>query len=214
MHFLCRFTQLIIIKIMNFRLSALLLLIFSLTSCVSRPPSDVNNICTIFKQYPKWYRDAKDVERRWKVSVPVQMAIIHQESKFDARARPPRKKLLGIIPWKRQSSAYGYTQALRSTWDHYKRTNGWIWSSRDDFGDGVDFIGWYANEANKKARIPRSDAYSLYLAYHEGIGGYQRKTYLKKPWLISVARKVNAKSQIYAMQLNSCKKSRKSHSWL
>ncbi len=199
---------------MNFRLSALLLLIFSLTACVSSPPADVNNICTIFKQYPKWYRDAKDVERRWKVSVPVQMAIIHQESKFDARARPPRKKLLGIIPWKRQSSAYGYTQALRSTWDHYKRTNGWIWSSRDDFGDGVDFIGWYANEANKRAGIPRSDAYSLYLAYHEGIGGYQRKTYLKKTWLISVARKVKAKSQIYAMQLNSCKKSRKPHSWL
>ena len=214
MHFFNQFTQLITIKIMNFRLSALLLLIFSLTACVSRPPSDVNNICTIFKQYPKWYRDAKDVERRWKVSVPVQMAIIHQESKFDARARPPRKKLLGIIPWKRQSSAYGYTQALRATWAQYKRTHGWIWSSRDDFGDGVDFIGWYANEANKKASIPRSDAYSLYLAYHEGIGGYQRKSYLKKPWLISVARKVQAKSQIYAMQLNSCKKSRKSHAWL
>ncbi|CEG56778.1 transglycosylase SLT domain-containing protein [Legionella fallonii] len=199
---------------MNFRLYALLFLIFSLTACVSKPPSDVNNICTIFKQYPKWHRDAKDVERRWRVPVPVQMAIIHQESKFDARARPPHKKLLGIIPWKRQSTAYGYTQALRSTWAQYKRTHGWIWSSRDDFGDGVDFIGWYANEANKKARIARTDTYSLYLAYHEGIGGYQRKTYLKKPWLVSVARKVSAKSQIYAMQLNSCKKSMKSHSWL
>lgn len=184
-----------------------------LTACVSRPPSDVNNICNIFKQYPSWYRDAKDVERRWKISVPVQMAIIHQESKFDARARPPRTKFLGIIPWKRQSSAYGYTQALRSTWSHYKQKNGSMFSSRDSFGDGVDFIGWYANEAYKKARISRTDTYSLYLAYHEGIGGYQHKSYLKKPWLISVAHKVSAKSQMYSMQLNSCKSSMRSRSW-
>jgi hypothetical protein len=144
---------------MNFRLFSLLFFVLSLTACVSRPPSDINNICTIFKQYPKWYRDAKDVEKRWRIPVPVQMAIIHQESKFDARAKPPRTKLLGVVPWKRPSSAYGYTQALHSTWKLYKRNNGGLFSSRDDFGAGVDFIGWYANEANKKARISRSDAY-------------------------------------------------------
>lgn len=207
-------SKILLNNIMNFKIFILVLGVISITACVSRPPSDVNNVCTIFKQYPKWYKDSKDVEKRWKISVPVQMAIIHQESKFDARARPPRAKLLNIIPWKRPSSAYGYTQALHSTWNQYKRSNGWIWSSRDDFGDGVDFIGWYANEANKTARISRLDAYSLYLAYHEGIGGYQRKTYLKKAWLISVARKVKAKSQMYAMQLNSCKNSMESRSWL
>jgi len=184
-----------------------------LSACVSSPPSDINNICHIFKQYPKWYTDAKDVEARWKVPVPVQMAIIHQESKFDARARPSRTKLLYVIPWKRPSSAYGYTQALHQTWNEYKRSNGGLFASRDDFSDGVDFVGWYANQANIKARIPRSDAYSLYLAYHEGIGGYLRKTYLKKSWLIPVARKVKARSQIYAMQLNSCKGTLKSRSW-
>lgn len=198
---------------MNFKSFILLLSCIVLTACVSHPPSDVNNICTIFKQYPKWYRDAKDVEKRWKIPVPVQMAIIHQESKFDARARPPRTKLLRIIPWKRPSTAYGYTQALHSTWNEYKKKHGWVWSSRDDFGDGVDFIGWYANEANKKARISRTDAYSLYLAYHEGIGGYQRQSYLRKPWLISVAHKVKAKSQMYAMQLHSCRNSMKSRAW-
>lgn len=196
---------------MKLKLILLFPFISMLAACVSKPPpSDVNNICNIFKQYPKWYRDSKDVENRWKVPVPVQMAIIHQESKFDAKAKPPRSKLLGIIPWKRPSTATGYTQALHGTWQQYKNTNGWFWSSRHDFTDGVDFIGWYANQANIKAGILRSDAYSLYLAYHEGIGGYQRKTYLKKPWLINVARKVKAKSQLYAMQLNSCNKSTKS----
>lgn len=197
----------------NFKFLTVLFAITLLSSCVSPPPSDVNNICSIFKQYPKWYTDAKDVEQRWKVPVPVQMAIIHQESKFDARARPGRSKLLWIIPWKRPSSAYGYTQALRSTWAHYKENNGSILSSRTDFTDGVDFIGWYANQAAVKAGISRTDAYSLYLAYHEGIGGYQRKTYLKKAWLMPVARKVQAKSQLYAMQLNSCKGTLKSRSW-
>jgi hypothetical protein len=193
-------------KFINFRPVILLLSFIFITGCVSRPPLDVNNICAIFKQSPLWYRDAKDVEKRWKIPVPVQMAIIHQESKFDARARPSRVKLLGVIPWKRPSSAYGYTQALHSTWKQYTRHNGSMFSSRDSFGDGVDFIGWYANEANKKAGISRTDPYSLYLAYHEGIGGYQHKTYLKKPWLISVAHKVSAKSQMYAMQLNACNK--------
>lgn len=199
---------------MKIKLIVLLCSIIALTSCVSPPPKDVNNICNIFRQYPKWYRDAKDVEKRWKVPVPVQMAIIHQESKFDGTARPPRTKLLSVIPWKRPSTAYGYTQALHSTWDQYRRTNGWMLSSREDFGDGVDFIGWYANQANIKAGIPRTDAYSLYLAYHEGVGGYQRKTYLKKGWLISVARKVKARSALYAMQLNSCRGHIKTSSWI
>lgn len=175
-----------------------------LASCVSRPPSDVNNICNIFKQYPKWRLDAKDAEKRWRVPVPVQMAIIHQESKFDARATPQRTKLLWVIPWKRPSSAYGYTQALRSTWSQYKQSNGGLWASRDDFTDAVDFVGWYANQANRRAHIRRDDAYNLYLAYHEGVGGFERKTYLKKPWLIQVARKVKARSQIYQAQLSRC----------
>lgn len=185
-----------------------------LCGCASPPPSDVNNICNIFRQYPQWYHDSKDVEKRWKVPVPVQMAIIHQESKFDASAQPRRSRVLGVIPWKRPSTAYGYTQALRSTWDQYKRTNGWIWSSRQDFADGVDFIGWYANQASLKAGVSRSDAYSLYLAYHEGVGGYQRKSYLKKSWLVSVAHKVRARAALYSMQLNSCRRQIRSRSWL
>ncbi|KTD30692.1 MULTISPECIES: hypothetical protein [Legionella] len=193
---------------MNFKTLPLIAFSFLLVSCVSKPPSDVNNICRIFNQYPQWYRDAKDVERRWRIPVAVQMAIIHQESKFDGRAKPPRTKLLWVIPFKRASSAYGYTQALRTTWRQYKKaeSGGGMFASRDVFSDAVDFVGWYANQAYRTAHIPRDDAYLLYLAYHEGIGGYQRKTYLKKPWLIQVARKVKARSQIYQAQLNQCRR--------
>ncbi len=184
-----------------------------MVGCVKDPPKQVNNICSIFKQYPDWYHDAKKVERKWHVPVSVQMAIVHQESKFNGKAKPERTKLLWVIPWKRPSSAYGYTQALKPTWEHYKKNHGGHWASRDDFGDGVDFIGWYANMAHRRAGIPRNDAYKLYLAYHEGIGGYQRKTYLSKQWLINVAHKVSRRAQTYQSQLNSCQSSLKSKSW-
>jgi hypothetical protein len=188
----------------TYLIRAFFLLALGLVGCVSVPPKNVDNLCHIFKQYPKWYRDAEDVERRWRVPVAVQMAIIHQESRFNGRAQPPRSTLLWFIPWTRPSTAYGYAQALNGTWALYKKTNGGLFSARDSFGDGVDFIGWYANMAHQKDGIRRDDTYSLYLAYHEGVGGYQRKTYLRKRWLMKVARKVQARARLYQAQLNSC----------
>jgi hypothetical protein len=185
-----------------------------LAGCVTPPPPrDLNNVCNIFRQYPHWYHESKDVERRWHVPVSVQMAILHQESKFNATAQPERTKLLWIIPWTRPSTAYGYSQALNGTWALYKRARGGAFVSRDHFGDGVDFIGWYANEAYKRAKIPGNQAYDLYLAYHEGVGGYLQKSYLRKPWLIVVAHKVSAREKIYRAQLASCEKSLVSNNW-
>ena len=103
---------------------------------------------------------------------------------------------------------------MNGTWKEYKRNNGGLFSSRDVFGDGVDFIGWYANQAYIQAGVSRTDAYSLYLAYHEGVGGYKRKTYLKKAWLLPVTRKVKARSLKYGSQLNSCERSLQSRSWI
>ena len=55
-----------------------------------------------------------------------------------------------------------------------------------------------------KCGIPEHDAYSLYLAYHEGHGGFARKTYSNKGWLIAVAQKVNSRANTYQSQLASC----------
>lgn len=108
----------------------ILSLSFFLTGCATAPPRDINNICHIFKQYPGWYRDVRAVEKRWHVPAAIQMAIIHQESKFKAEAKPKRQKLLGVIPWTRPSSAYGYTQSLDGTWRSYKRSRGKALASR------------------------------------------------------------------------------------
>ncbi len=181
-------------------ITAILLL---LTGCAKPRPDNVENICSIFSQYPEWYWYAKEVEQKWAVPVPLVMAIINQESSFDAHAKPPRKKLLWIIPWKRISSSYGYSQALDGTWEHYERHTG-NRGKRHKFDDTCDFIGWYCRQAQSNLKIAPTNGYALYLAYHDGMGGYAKRTYLKKPWLIRTAHKVNNRAALYKRQLTSC----------
>lgn len=190
-----------------------LILMLTLTGCITPQPSNTNNICSIFRQYPKWYWATQNSARRWGVPVNVQMAIMHQESRFKGDAKPARTKLLWIIPWTRPSSSYGYTQALDQTWEHYKKSAGKHFVSRSNFSDAVDFIGWYGYTAHRKLGIPKNDAYKLYLAYHEGMGGYSRKTYLRKKWLIAVSRKVKRQATIYRSQLAACQGRLKSEPW-
>lgn len=183
----------------------LLLLILQLTGCGAPPkPQHIDNICAIFKQYPDWYWAALKSQRRWGVPVAVQMSIVRQESSFNGNAKPPRTKLLWIIPWKRKSDAYGYAQVKDATWAEYKKSAGGFFSSRTNFKDAVDFIGWYANNAHRRASISKTDAYRLYLAYHEGIGGYQRGTYRRKQWLIRVAKRVATRAATWRSQLRRC----------
>jgi hypothetical protein len=138
------------------------------------------------------------------------MAIIHQESRFRADAKPPRKKLLGFIPGPRASSAYGYSQAKSSTWDDYKDDGGYFSADRDEFSDAIDFVGWYNKKSQIRSGISPQDTYGLYLAYHEGHGGYNRGTYSQKQWLIKVARKVEVRAGRYQAQLVECEEGLKS----
>lgn len=167
-------------------------------------PTDINNICHIFQQEPRWYWIAKHTEMKSGVPVSVQMAIIYQESSFEAAAQPPHKKLLGFIPWfGRESSALGYSQALTGTWSRYQRKTG-NGGNREDFEAASNFIGWYSDKIKRELGISPRDAYSLYLAYHEGIAGYQSHSYLYKPWLKHIARKVAWQAHIYQKQLDGC----------
>lgn len=188
------------------------LVLLSACSTVPPPPKNSHDICYIFRQYPSWYWSTQQTEKKWRVPIEVQMAIIHQESRFDGDAKPAREKLLGIIPWKRPSTSYGYTQALKTTWQTYQQSEN-RGGDRDDFDDATDFIGWYAQQAHQRVGIAKTDPYRLYLAYHEGIGGYSRKTYLNKTWLINVARKVKRQSIRYREQLNRCQHTLQSKPW-
>jgi hypothetical protein len=176
-------------------------------SCTNSPPKNIRNSCAIFSEKDDWYANAHDSYEKWGVPVHVQLAIIYQESRFVHDAKPPRRKLLWVIPWTRPSSAYGYGQIKDSTWDWYRDSTGNRWADRDDFEDVVDFIGWYGSVSHRKLGISKWDAYNQYLAYHEGHGGYKRKTFRNKDWLVKVARKVDQRAKDYSAQLKQCEDS-------
>lgn len=189
---------------MGFFVGLSLSLLF-LPSCAHRFYGDVDNICSIFRGQPGWYRAVEASFEKWGVPIHVQMAIMHQESRFKAQAKPPHRKLFWLIPIGRRSSAYGYAQALDTTWDWYQLKSGNRSAKRDNFEDVTDFIGWYGTKTYELTGVSRWNAYDQYLAYHEGHGGYNRKTYLKKAWLMRVAQKVQVKANNYAQQLKSCR---------
>lgn len=174
-----------------------------LAACATAPPSNRSDICSIFREKEDWYASARAAAQRWGVPIPVQMAIINQESAFVEDARPPRYRFLGIPLW-RPSSAYGYGQAKDETWDWYIESTGNSWADRDDFEDAVDFVGWYLHQTFTKVGIAKTDAYHHYLAYHEGQRGFQRGAWRAKPWLQAIAGRVANTASRYQRQLSAC----------
>lgn len=184
------------------------ILVLALASCGGgnfSAPHNLDDACAILAQRPAYWNAMKATERRWGVPVSVQMAAIHQESKFIGNARTPHRYALGVIPMGRQSSAYGYSQALDGTWDEYRDATRSRSAKRDDIADATDFMGWYMSESNKRLGIPLTDAEGQYLAYHEGRTGYSNQSYLGKPWLVEVAASVGARAVMYESQLAYCR---------
>ncbi len=182
----------------------MVLLILSLTACATRPPSNVGNLCEIFKENPKWYKHAKSSANRWGGPIHLPMAIMYQESAFIHDAKPPMQYFLWIIPTGRASNAYGYAQALESTWAQYQREVGSRFRDRDNFANAYDFIQWYLQKTFQINGISKSDYYAHYLNYHEGQGGYARGTYQSKQWLLNVAQRVDQRAKRYATQMQGC----------
>lgn len=192
----------------------LLLVCLAITACAPVPPANPMNLCKIYSQYPQWYWASQKTYKKWGVPPPVQMAIIFQESSYDAYARPRRTKLLWLIPWKRPTTARGYAQATDGAWKNYIKHTGSTGANRSNFADAVDFIGWYSSVAEQRLGISRDNAYELYLAYHDGINGYSHRTYQQKQWLLQIARKVERLAHQYQAQLKLCYKSLpKKHWW-
>lgn len=183
-------------------------------ACTATTPKNTNNICEIFREKDDWYPQVKKSYQKWGLPIHITMAIMHQESHFVADAQPPRPWLLGIIPWFRTSSAYGYAQAQNASWQDYLNSPNSHWgANRDDFSDASDFIGWYCSISHNRLSISKWDTYKLYLAYHEGHGGYSRKTYLQKPWLLKIAKKVSNKSKQFQSQLSICQEELEGTGW-
>ncbi|MGR3802133.1 transglycosylase SLT domain-containing protein [Marinibacterium profundimaris] len=181
------------------------LLLVSCSTGYKTAPANLDDACSIIAQRPEYMRAFRKAERKWGVPVHVQMATIYQESKFISNARTPHQFVLGVVPVGRQSSAYGYGQALDGTWDEYRRVTGNRGAKRDRIRDATDFMGWYFNRTLKTNGIPLDDAERQYLAYHEGHSGYARGSYRSKAWLMRVANEVDSRATVYGLQLADCR---------
>ena len=187
------------------------ILLLALASCGGgnfSAPRDLDDACSIIRQRPGYLRAMEATERRWGIPVHVQMATIHQESRFIGDARTPHQFVLGIIPVGRQSSAYGYSQALNGTWEEYQQETGNRRARRDNIRDATDFMGWYMDGTSRRLGIAKTDTASQYLAYHEGRGGFARGSHRGKPWLMRVAANVDSRAHRYRAQLVSCGRAR------
>jgi len=182
----------------------LIIIIFLISAC-SSVPQNTSNSCKIFDERYLWYKHSKKVEQKWGTPIHIQLAIIKMESDFDWLAKPPRQKLFKVIPFKRPSSSFGYSQAVKGTWEQYKNETGNKLATRARFKDSLDFIGWYTNKTNSILKISLQDAFKQYIAYHEGWGNY--KHYKKNKKVISLAKKVEKQSKIYKKQFSKCSNS-------
>ena len=192
-------------KKQNLNLSKILIFffLFILTSC-SSIPKNTSNSCSIFSERYLWYKHTKKTEKKWGTPIYIQLAIIKMESDFNWLAKPKRQKIFKVIPYKRPSSSFGYSQAVKGTWKQYKSETGNKLATRTRFKDSVDFIGWYTDKTEKILKIPKTDAFKQYIAYHEGWGNY--KNYKENIKVIGLAKKVKKQSDKYKNQLQKCKK--------
>ena len=187
----------------SFKRIFLIILIVLISGCTSIP-QNTSNSCSIFNERYLWYKHAKNTEKKWGTPIHVQLAIIKMESDFDWLAKPQRQKIFKIIPFKRPSSSFGYSQAVKGTWEQYKNETGNKLATRARFKDSVDFIGWYTDKTETLLKISKKDAFRQYLAYHEGWGGY--KNYKNNQKVIVLAQKVKKQSDKYKAQLQDCQK--------
>lgn len=195
-------------RVSNFSKVVPIAVVLGLSACAT-PPKRINDICAVFEQrdgwFDNWQSAAQRSERKYGVPVPVLMATVRKESGFQGNARPPRTKLFGFIPWKRQSSAYGYSQALNGTWSQYQRETGSLAARRTNFADAVDFVGWYHSKTVQNHGVAANDTYNLYMAYYLGWGGYQRGDWRSKASLQKYARETEQMAARYEGQLRTCR---------
>jgi len=190
----------------NIILKLFYLFVFFLISSCSSIPKNTNDACSIFSERYFWYKHAKRSSEKYNAPVHVILAFVNQESGFNRWAKPKRTKLFKIIPYKRPSSSFGYSQAVKKTWELYKNETDNPLALRTRFKDSVMFIGWYMNKTKEINKIPLNDSYRQYLNYYLGWGNYAKKIYKTDKKAIIFAKRVEKQSKIYKNQLNDCQK--------
>ena len=169
----------------------------------NKKTDNIDNACLILKQNPDWHRALYRTQLVYRISIPVQLAFVRHESSFNHKARPVNNKKKWFIFNSYKSTAYGFAQVLNGTWDEFQTTFKNKKLKRTNFGHSVEFIGWY-NRKHINSGLDGNNISHLYLAYHEGLGGYKKKTYINKPCLVDYSNSVQKTSIKYSNQISSC----------
>ncbi len=191
-------------KILNKNFFYLIIFVFAV-SC-SSIPKNPQNACKIFDENYLWYKSAKKSSDKYGAPIHIILAIVNKESGFNRWAKPKRTKLFKVLPYKRPSSSFGYSQAVKKTWALYKLETNNPLALRTRFKDSVMFIGWYMKKTKEINQIPFDDAYRQYLNYYLGWGSYSKKVYKTDKKSIIFAKNVQKQSKIYKSQLIKCEK--------
>ena len=191
-------------KKLNPSLFSILILLFFISSC-SSVPKYPQNACKIFGQKYLWYKSAKKSSDTYGAPIHIILAFVNKESGFNRWAKPKRNKLFKIVPYKRPSSSFGYSQAVNKTWDLYKNENKKPAALRISFKNSSDFIGWYFWKTNKINKVSLKDTRNMYLNYYLGWTAYKNKAYEKDRKAIILAKNVEKQAKIYKNQLRECK---------
>ncbi|RCL03472.1 MAG: Lytic transglycosylase [Candidatus Tokpelaia sp. JSC161] len=176
-----------------------------LIGCASTP-KHIDNACAVLNQndgiFFNWQKAVQEAEKNYSIPIPIILATIYTESSFKQRAKPPRTKLLGFIPWKHLSTAYGYSQALNTSWEDYRKKTGHATARRTNFYDAAQFVAWFHHESVRKNHISPNDAYNLYLNYHMGHYAYIHQKISSTA--AHHAEKMKRIAQKYKIQLRKC----------
>ena len=191
-------------KTLNKNLIYFVIFLF-IASCSSVPKYPLN-ACKIFGENYLWYKSIKKSSETYGAPIYVILAFVNKESGFNRWAKPKRTKIFKVVPYKRPSSSFGYSQAVKKTWELYKNETNSPLALRMRFKDSVMFIGWYIRKTNKINNIPLNDSYRLYLNYYLGWGNYSKKIYKTDKKAIIFAKSVEKQSNIYKNQLRECQK--------
>jgi len=192
-------------KILNRNL--IYFIIFFFTASCSSVPKYPQNACKIFGENYLWYKSVKKSSEIYGAPINIILAFVNKESGFNRWAKPRRTRLFKIVPYKRPSSSFGYSQAVKKTWELYKTETNNPLALRARFKDSVMFIGWYMHKTKKINKIPLNDSYRQYLNYYLGWGNYAKKVYKTDKKAIIFAKRVQEQSKIYKSQLKECQKS-------
>ncbi len=183
-----------------------LIIFFLLTSCSSIPKYP-QNACKIFGENYLWFKSIKKSSETYGAPIHIILAFVNKESGFNRWAKPKRTKIFKVIPYKRPSSSFGYSQAVKKTWELYKTETSNPLALRSRFADSVMFIGWDMKKTNKINKIPLNDSYRQYLNYYLGWGSYSKKVYKTDKKAVLYAKNVQKLSKVYKSQLRECQKS-------